>query len=310
MNQIKVGNAPCSWGTLEFAETQSERPTCADVLDQLAATGYTGCELGDWGFMPTDPDSLSEGYRSRNLSLTGAFVPVALRDPSAHDPGLARCLTVASLLRDTAELLSDGAEPFLVLADENGTDPIRTRYAGRVEPSMGLSTSEWKVFTSGADIIARAVLEETGLRTAFHHHCAGFVETPDEIMRFLGGADPAFVGLVFDTGHYAYGAGSCADVVTAMDSFASRIWYVHFKDVQPTVLDDARRRGWDYFDAVRNGVFCELGDGCVDFAAVCTWLGRHHYTGYVTVEQDVLPGMGTPLESAKRDREYLISIGL
>lgn len=29
------------------------------------------------------------------------------------------------------------------------------------------------------------------------------------------------------------------------------------------------------------------------------------YDGWVTVEQDVLPGMGEPKESARRNREYL-----
>jgi inosose dehydratase len=32
--------------------------------------------------------------------------------------------------------------------------------------------------------------------------------------------------------------------------------------------------------------------------------------GWIVVEQDVLPGMGTPKESAQRNREYLKSIGL
>jgi hypothetical protein len=32
--------------------------------------------------------------------------------------------------------------------------------------------------------------------------------------------------------------------------------------------------------------------------------------GRLTVEQDLLPGMGTPLESARRNRKYLRSIGL
>jgi len=34
------------------------------------------------------------------------------------------------------------------------------------------------------------------------------------------------------------------------------------------------------------------------------------YNGWGVVEQDVLPGMGTPLESARRNRQYLKSIGL
>ena len=48
----------------------------------------------------------------------------------------------------------------------------------------------------------------------------------------------------------------------------------------------------------------------VDFPAVLDWLRRHDYNGWIVVEQDVLPGMGTPKESARRNREYLASLGL
>ena len=63
-----------------------------------------------------------------------------------------------------------------------------------------------------------------------------------------------------------------------------------------------------YFEALRHGVFCELGQGCVDFAAVLRWLKETGYQGYTLVEQDVLPGMGNPKDSARRNREYLRSI--
>jgi inosose dehydratase len=41
---------------------------------------------------------------------------------------------------------------------------------------------------------------------------------------------------------------------------------------------------------------------------VLRWLKDSRYEGYVLVEQDVLPGMGAPKESALRNREYLQSI--
>jgi inosose dehydratase len=41
---------------------------------------------------------------------------------------------------------------------------------------------------------------------------------------------------------------------------------------------------------------------------VLRWLKANRYDGYTLVEQDVLPGMGTPKESARRNRDYLRSI--
>jgi inosose dehydratase len=237
--------------------------------------------------------------------MLGAFVPVALKDSAAHAAGIANALKTARLLAAVAATPA----PYLVLADNNGTVLERTRLAGRVIPAAGLSVAEWKVFAAGADEVARVVFEETGLRTVFHHHCAGYVETPDEIATLLALTDPQRLGLVFDTGHYCYGTGTEAcDPVSALDRFGDRVWYIHFKDCDPAVARRARAEQWDYFTALRNGVFCELGKGCVDFPALLEKLAARSYSGYVLVEQDILPGMGTPKESARRNREYLRSI--
>jgi inosose dehydratase len=301
--KLRVGNAPCSWGALEFEGTKGESIPFGRMLDELAGTGYTGTELGDWGYMPTDPAVLRGELDRRGLVMLGAFVPVALKELDAHAPGLEVALKTARLL---AAVAAD-PKPYLVLADDNGAVPERTLHAGRVTPELGLSAREWANFADGANRIGRAVFDQTGLRTVFHHHCAGYVETPDEIERFLDLTDPEAIGLVFDTGHFAYGAGHF-DIAGALRRFASRIQYVHLKDCSPEVAAQAREAGWDYFEALRHGVFCELGRGGVDFSAVLRWLDERAYSGYVLIEQDVLPGMGAPRDSARRNRDYLRSI--
>jgi inosose dehydratase len=172
-----------------------------------------------------------------------------------------------------------------------------------------LSKDEWRVFARGADDIAHAVFDETGLRTVFHHHCAGYVETPDEIATLLDMTNPDRLGLVFDAGHYVHGTGGeDGDLVPALNRFKERIWYFHLKDLEPNVARRSRDEGWDYFTAMRNGLYPELGKGCIDFPALLRWLAARDYKGYALVEQDILPGMGTPKESAARSREYLRSI--
>ncbi len=308
---IRVANAPCSWGALEFEGLGGEI-AYGQMLDELRDTGYVGTELGDWGYMPTEPAVLKEELQKRKLAIVGAFVPVALKNPDAHALGEAHAVKVARLLAGLMDSEGANPSPLIVLADDNGTDPLRTQHAGRVTPEMGLSRAEWETYTRGAEHIARVVREVTGLRTAFHHHCAGYIETPEEIARFLDMTDPHLLGLVFDTGHYLYGTGSndATLVEDGLNRFGERIWHVHFKDCQPQVAEEARTSGWDYFTALRHGVFCELGHGRVPFGAVVAWLRTRNYDGWIVVEQDILPGMGSPKASAERNRAFLSTIGL
>jgi len=298
---IKIANAPTSWGVLEF-DLEGQTAGYDQVLDEIQQTGYVGTELGDWGFLPTDPGELSRVLEARELELLGAFVPVALAKPEARPEGISRALRIARLLAAVA-----GEDPFIVLSDDNGTVALRTEHAGRIRPEHGLSEAEWDVFAEGAVQVAEAVREEAGLRTVFHHHCAGYVETPEELAELMERTDPSLLGLCLDTGHYAFGGG---DPVEAAEHFANRLWHVHFKDCYPEVAARSRSEAWDYFRSLREGVFSELGKGVVDFAGVLTSLGNQGYDDWIVVEQDVLPGMGSPKESAARNRAYLRELGL
>src|SRR5687767_7316732 len=96
---IRVANAPCSWGVLEFAG-ELQPAGYNTVLDEIRATGYDGTELGDWGFMPTDPSRLRNELAARKLELVGAFVPIAFADSRAHAAGETTAIKTAALMRD------------------------------------------------------------------------------------------------------------------------------------------------------------------------------------------------------------------
>ena len=297
---IKIANAPCSWGVLEF-DLEGEVAGYAQVLDEIKATGYEGTELGDWGFMPTDPIFLKEELQRRSLEMLGAFVPVNFSNPANLSARTRAAVRIAKLLAAVS------TAPFIVLSDANGKNPMRTQNAGRIRPDQSLNDEQWLVFAAAVEHVARAVRDVTGVRCVFHHHCAGFVETPGEIENLLALTNPELVGLCYDTGHYAFGGG---DAVEGIRKHASRIWHFHFKDHEPKIAAQSRQNQWDYFESVRNGIFCELGKGSVDFAAVIQELEKAGYNGWGVVEQDVLPGMGAPKESAARNREYLRRLGL
>jgi inosose dehydratase len=298
---IKIANAPCSWGVLEF-DLEGKAAGFEQVLNEIRETGYEGTELGDWGFMPTVPKELRKELDKRSLAMVGAFVPVFLKDISRHAAGAETAVKTAKLMADAGF-----SEAFIVLADENGSVKERTMNAGRVTPSMELTSDEWKVFAEGANLVAREVKSRAGLRTVFHHHCAGYVETPEEIDNLLAFTDPSLIGLVLDMGHYMFGGG---DPLKALKKHSKRIWHIHFKDCHPEVAAKSRKEGWDYFKSVANGVFCELGKGAVDFKLIVRELRAQKYSGWIVVEQDVLPGMGNPKVCGKRNREFIKSLGL
>ena len=298
---IRVANAPCSWGVLEF-ESKADSPTYSRVLDEIGASGYVGTELGDWGFMPTDPAQLRDEIERRGLALLAAFVTTRLTHPETYEESTHRAVATAQLLAAVA-----ATSPFIVLSDEPAADPVRASKAGRIEPSHALSEKQWDIAARGVEALARVVRNEAGVRTVFHHHCATFVETPQEIDALMQRTDQSLVGLCLDSGHITYAGGSPMDLLAR---YGTRIWHVHFKDCEPAVAARARSENWDYQTAIRHGVFCELGKGGVDFPALLAALRNRGYGDWIVVEQDVLPSLGSPLESARRNREYLRTLGL
>jgi inosose dehydratase len=252
--------------------------------------------------LPTDPGRLRDELAARGLGLVGAFVPVAFAEPSSHAPGLEAAVRTAQLMCDAG-----ARDAFIVLSDDNARVPEREANAGRVGAGHGLTGQQWDTFAAGVTHAARAVRDRTGLRTVFHPHCGGYVETQAEIDALMARSDPSVLGLLLDTGHLLYGG---ADPLDVLARYAPRIWHVHFKDCDLGVAQRSRDEGLGYLAAVRAQLFCELGTGGVDFPAVIAALGQQAYDGWAVVEQDVFPGYGTPSESARRSRRYLASLGL
>jgi inosose dehydratase len=298
---VRIANAPCSWGVIENIE--GETAGYRRVIDEMQEAGYVGTELGDWGFMPTDPVELRSELDARGLALVASWVSVSLQDASKHQASVDDAVRTARQLARVG-----GRDTLIVLGNEPYADPHRTRISGRVTPADGLTDAQWAVFAEGANLVARRVMDEAGIRTVIHPHIGTLVETEAEARRLLGMTDPSVLGLCLDTGHWTFGAGG--DPVAAVREFRDRVWHVHFKDCAPAVMAASRVNEWDGPESVGHGVFCELGKGCVDYPGMLRALDEVGYDGWIVVEQDVLPGMGDPLESARRNRAYLRSIGV
>jgi inosose dehydratase len=276
-------------------EGWARQKSYGEVLDEMVQAGYTGTELGPYGFLPTGAAELKNELRKRNLTLLGAFVPLPLGHPGEHDAALQSALEVG-------KLLSSAGAPYLVLAD--AMNPARMAVAGSVDEDRdGMDAKAWEGAARLVTRVAQAT-RELGLTCVFHHHAGTFVETPGEVDRLLAMTDPQLLGLCLDTGHYYYGGG---DPVKCAQVYGTRIRHLHLKDVKPTVLETVRRTSVAYLDAIRMGVFCELGEGGVNLSGVIRQLEASGFDGWAVFEQDVDPTQAgcNPVESARRSRTYL-----
>jgi len=293
---IKIGNAPCSWG-VEFAN-DPRNPDWRQVLKENAAAGYNGIELGPVGFMPEDPTILSEALSEFDQELIGGVVFRAFHDPDAWDDVL------DGSIRTCKTLAAHGATR-LVLIDSISSRRAPT--AGRAEEAEQMNKMEWTKFRERIETIAKIGSEEYGLSVGIHAHAAGFMDFEPELERLLNEVDEKILGVCFDTGHHSYAG---FDPIKFMTKHIQRINYMHFKDIDPIVKYKVVKNNTGFYDACGLGIFCNLGDGDVDFPKVRQLLLAANFEGWCTVEQDCDPtGDTSPLDDAKLNRTYLESIG-
>jgi len=277
-------SAPDSWGVLDYPGP-SWNQSYEKMLDEMVAAGYTGTELGPYGFFPTDAAVLKPQLEKRKLKLLGSFVPVVLSDPASAKVAVEQ-------IRKVGDLLAALKAPFLVLADAQS--PERDRISGRVSAEDALTAAQWKNVAKVVEEAAK-VAKGFGLDLVFHPHVATYVETPQECERFFDVTSHTGVGLCLDTGHCVYGLG---DAVEEADKFKSVLRFVHIKDVDAKVLEEARRKKLTFEQAIEEKVFTIIGHGSIDFPAFFRLLAKNNYSGWMVVEQDVKFG-ATPIPPAE-----------
>jgi inosose dehydratase len=285
-SRFLFASAPDSWGVLDYPGP-SWQQSYEKMLDEMVEAGYTGSELGPYGFFPTDAKILQPQLEKRKLKLLASFVPVKMTDPGASQAVMER-------IRKVGGLLSALKAPFLVIADDQSNE--RNAFSGRVyDPGCPTLTPEqWKHI---GNIVADAekVANEFGLDLVFHPHVATYVETPEECERFYDVTSHTNVGLCLDTGHCVYGHG---DSVTEAKKYKDKLRFVHIKDCDVKVLEQARQNKWTFEEAIEHKVFTVIGQGNIDFPAFFRTLVANDYSGWSVVEQDVKFG-ATPIPPAQ-----------
>jgi inosose dehydratase len=296
--RFQFASAPDSWGVLDYPGPSWEQ-SYETMLDEMVQAGYTGSELGPYGFFPTDPKILQPQLEKRKLKLLASFVPVKMTDPGASKAVIER-------IRKVGNLLAALKAPFLVIADDQSHE--RNAFAGRVydKDCPTLTAEQWKHIGNIVDD-AEKVANEFGLDLVFHPHVATYVETPEECELFFDATSHTNVGLCLDTGHCVYGHG---DSVKEAEKYKSKLRFVHIKDCDSKVLEEARRNKWTFDEAIEHKVFTVIGQGNIDFPAFFRTLVKNGYSGWSVVEQDVKFGATAipPAQSIAASLKYLHGI--
>lgn len=292
-----MANAPCSYGAFEITVgVLPDVPDAEHVFAAISAAGYEGTELGPPGYLG-EAQVLHDRFERNGLTLVGGYIPIRFSEPEHWDEDLAAMSVTLDLFA-----AADGSKAKPVLADAGSVERIRFPGRAASDRSIGLDDPGWQRLAEG---VSRAAELARGrdFEPTFHHHTATFVEAPWEIERVLELTD---VGLLLDTGHLALGGG---DPTQALRDWGARINHVHVKDVRNDVLAGVIADQADMPEAWRRGVFCELGTGDVDLSAFFAELARSGYSGWLVVEQDMVPQSAADAADAEaaqvRNRRWL-----
>jgi inosose dehydratase len=300
---MAVANAPVSYGAFEI--TVGIDPSVPDpltLLDWVADAGYAGIDLGPLGYLGTGAE-LHSRLSERQLALAGGYLELPFSEPDKLDAALPQLDGLLDIFDDAP---SGPHPPRPTLADAGSE--IRSRFPGRAafDHSVGLDDARWEAFGQGlAAAVARC--RERGYEPTFHHHTATYIEAQWEIERLLEISD---VGLCLDTGHLLLGRG---DPVAAIRDWGARINQLHLKDARIATLEEIVADAAPVLEIWRRRAFCALGDGDIAIDDVLGAVREIGYTGWIVVEQDVLPDPDDPRRPAleqERNREYLRRRGL
>jgi len=287
---VKIGINPISWSNDDLPSLGGETPV-ETALAEGSRIGYRGFELGNK--FPREPEALRAVLGRHDLECVSGWYSGRL----AHG-------TVDDEIR--------GVGPHLDLLARNGsTVMVYGEVAGSVQGApvplykrpRFISDAQWREYGRRLTAFGRFT-QDRGVRLAYHHHMGAYVQAPEDVDRLMSVTGDE-VGLLFDTGHAAFGGG---DVVAMLRKHLGRVCHVHCKDVRPHVLKLARNRNWSFLDAVINGAFTVPGDGAIDFPGVLRLLHDHGYRGWLVVEAEQDPVVAPAYKYAEMGYRHLAGL--
>ncbi|UJR84567.1 myo-inosose-2 dehydratase [Sandaracinus amylolyticus] len=284
---MRIGVNPLIWINDDKPELGADVPL-ERCLSEARAAGYAGIELGHR--FPRTALELRPLLARHRLSLISGWYSAQLVERGAERE--------LERLGPHLELLRAMRCDTLVLAETTGAVHREMRPLSR-RPVLDRAT--WQGFVRELERLAVRARAQ-GIRVAYHPHVGTVVQTADEVERLMQDTSDD-VGLLLDTGHFAYAAASPRDGDAAIRAciarHGERVVHVHLKDVRAEVLARAIERDVPFLDAVCEGVFTVPGDGALALEPAIAELARRRYRGWWVVEAEQDPAIAHPLTYAK-----------
>lgn len=279
---IRIGNAPVSYGAFEVTVGHDEDvPSAEEVLDAVQSAGYDGIDLGPLGYLGLG-EELRAALGKRDLLLTGGYVEIDVSDDDAPSRGLSELEQVC----DQFDAVSSGVET--VLKPRPTVAIIATSPQPGEEPS-----TRWERITRTIDTFVGRC-RERGYEPCLHNEVGTQIATQDSIVRALESTD---VRLCLDSGHLVAAGG---DPLAILERWRERVDHIHLKDAR---VDPGSPPFEDAMKLWEGNVFCRLGAGAGHVEELLASLRSGGYSGWVVVEQDVLPRAKSSYDRAREDQE-------
>jgi len=287
--RVRVGIGPIAWVNDDLRHWGAETPGTL-VMDEIAAAGYLGSEMS-YSY-PQDPAVLKATLDERGLLLAAAYRWTNCANPAALPAEI-------EATKQHIDFCAAAGAEFATVAE--GANSLHWDLGGDRDQVTPLSEAQWACLIEGLHECGRYA-RSRGITLTVHPHGGTAIESAAEIDRLLAGTDPTLIGYCPDTAHIYYGG---SDPAAMLRRYASRVRYVHLKDVRQPVLDRCRAEGFTFKEAILSNVFCTPGTGCLDWPAIFGALADGGYEGWLVVEAEQDPRVYPAMAVSEAAREFI-----
>ena len=261
---MNICGAPCCWGVDDVKNHYL--PPWQRVLKEAREAGYRAIELGPYGYLPINVEEVSAELKKNGLSIVAGTIFDDLVDENNYENLLKQTDDICSLITKLPPLpVHEGQHyptPYMTIMDWGHDE--RDYTAGHSYKAPRLTEAQWNTMITHIKGICKKAAEY-GVRPVIHPHAGGYIEFADEIDGIIRDIPYELAGLCLDTGHLYY---SGMYPVEWLKKYASRLDYVHFKDVDETVYLEVLGMKIRFFEACGKGAMCPIGKGTLDYPGI------------------------------------------